>query len=101
MAFTETQKDGIKKELRSLLSSETEVTKIVIFGSFLNSANPHDIDIAVFQNSNQKYLPLSLKYRRLTRQIAKILPIDIIPIKSNTKNFFINEIESGEVIYER
>jgi predicted nucleotidyltransferase len=101
MAFTETQKDGIKKELRSLLSSETEVTKIVIFGSFLNSANPHDIDIAVFQNSNQKYLPLSMKYRRLTRQIAKILPIDIIPIKSNTKNFFINEIESGEVIYER
>lgn len=101
MEFTETQKERIKKELRSLLSAETEVTKIVIFGSFLNSENPHDIDIAVFQNSDQKYIPLSMKYRRLTRKLAKILPIDIIPIKSNSSNPFINAIESGEVIYER
>ncbi|NIR51107.1 nucleotidyltransferase domain-containing protein [candidate division KSB1 bacterium] len=101
MSFTETQKDQIKKKLRSLLSAETEVTKIVIFGSFLNSDDPHDIDIAVFQNSNQKYIPLSMKYRRLTRQIAKILPVDIIPIKSSANNTFVNEVAIGEVIYER
>jgi predicted nucleotidyltransferase len=101
MPITALQKDGTKRELRGLLSSEKEITKIVIFGSFLKSDNPHDIDIAVFQDSNQNYIPLSLKYRRLTRKIARILPIDIIPVKSNTNNTFINEVETGEVIYER
>ena len=101
MAFTEIQKDGIKKELRGLLSAESEITKIVIFGSFLSSDKPRDIDIAIFQDSNQKYVPLSMKYRRLTRQVAKILPVDVIPIKSSTNNTFVSEVESGEVIYER
>ena len=101
MAIIEIQKNGIKKELRGLLSSESEITKIVIFGSFLNSDDPHDIDIAVFQDSNQKYIPLSMKYRRLTRKIAKILPVDIIPIMSCANNTFVNEVETGEVIYER
>ena len=86
MTFTKLQKDGIKKELRSLLSAESEITKIIIFGSFLNSDHPHDIDIAVFQDSNQKYIPLSMKYRRMTRQLARLLPVDIFPIKSDAKN---------------
>ena len=99
--FPSTQKENIKKEIRDLLSPEQEITKIIIFGSFINSNSPRDIDIAVFQDSNQKYMPLSLKYRRLTRKIAKILPLDVIPIKANADNIFINEIESGEIIYER
>ena len=101
MPFPSTQKENIKKEIRDLLSPEQEITKIIIFGSFINSNSPRDIDIAVFQESNQKYMPLSLKYRRLTRKIAKILPLDVIPIKANADNIFINEIESGEIIYER
>jgi len=101
MPFPSTQKENIKKEIRDLLSSEQEITKIIIFGSFINSNSPHDIDIAVFQDSNQKYMPLSLKYRRLTRKIAKILPLDVIPIKASADNVFINEIEAGEIIYER
>jgi hypothetical protein len=43
-----------------------------------------------------------MKYRRLTRRIAKSIPIDIIPLKSNySKNSFLSEIEAGEIIYER
>lgn len=53
MAFTNSQKENIKRELKEVLSPEHEITKIVIFGSFINSNNPHDIDIAVFQDSNQ------------------------------------------------
>ena len=101
MPLTDTQKEEIKHELRNLLSSEGEVTKVVVFGSFLNSDEPHDIDIAVYQNSNEKYIPLSMKYRRLTRKIAMILPVDIIPIKSNAQNSFIREFDAGEIIYER
>ena len=39
--------------------------------------------------------------RRLTRKIARILPLDVIPIKANADNVFVNEIEAGEIIYER
>ncbi|MCH7681447.1 nucleotidyltransferase domain-containing protein [candidate division KSB1 bacterium] len=101
MVFTDSQKENIKSELKEVLSPEHEITKIVIFGSFINLNNPHDIDIAVFQDSNQKYLPSSLKDRSLTRKIARKLAIDIIPIKANANNTFISEIESGEIIYER
>ena len=60
-----------------------------------------DIDIAVFQNSNEKYLALSLKYRKLVRDISKILPVDIVPLRANAKGTFLDEIEVGEIIYER
>ena len=72
-----------------------------MFGSFLNSNNPNDIDIAVFQNSNEKYFDLSLKYRKLIRDISHILPFDILPLKPNAKGTFLSEIELGETIYER
>ena len=91
----------IKKKLRETLSKEKEVSRIIIFGSFLNSKSPGDIDVAVFQNSEEKYLNLSLKYRKLTREIAKIIPLDIIPIRENSEGTFLNEIKMGEVIYER
>ena len=72
-----------------------------MFGSFLHSSTPNDIDIAIFQDSNQKYIALAMKYRKLVRNISKIIPVDILPIKSDAKGFFIKEIEKGETIYER
>ena len=95
-------KESIKKELIKYLSPEKEITKIIVFGSFVKSKNPNDVDVAIFQNSNESYLNLAMKYRRLTRKIAKMIPLDIIPLKSDTKdNSFLSEIESGELIYER
>lgn len=100
--MTKKLKESIKKELLNSLISEDEITKIVLFGSFTHSENPSDVDIAIFQSSKESYLKLALKYRRLTRKIAKRLPIDIIPIKANVNdNSFLSEIESGEVIFER
>lgn len=102
MNFTNKIKDTLKSEIIESLKSEKEVAKIVIFGSFLVSENPNDIDVAIFQNSEESYLSLAMKYRRLTRGIAKRIPIDIIPIKSNPSNSsFLSEIEAGEIIYER
>ncbi len=95
-------KESIKKDLRNSLKYENEIKKIIIFGSFLQLENPSDIDVAIFQDSDKPYLELALKYRRLTRNISKKLPIDIIPIRSNPgNNPFLAEIESGELIYER
>jgi uncharacterized protein len=91
----------IKEKLKETLSKEKEVSRIIIFGSFLNAKSPGDIDVAVFQNSEEKYLYLSLKYRKLTREIARIIPLDIIPVRDDSEGTFLDEINMGEVIYER
>ena len=102
MILTEKQKDELKKELVLCLKSDEEVRKIVVFGSFINSGDPLDLDVAVFQESDEAYLPLAMKYRRKTRAIAKRIPLDIFPVKSNAKNHtFLSEIDRGEVLYER
>jgi uncharacterized protein len=99
--MTESRKNTIKKLLKDALKKENEITRIVIFGSFINSANPNDIDIAIFQDSDKQYLNLSLKYRKLTREITKLIPVDIVPLKYDAQGSFLDEINSGEIIYER
>ena len=100
--LTVEQKKTIKDQLTRSLAGEREICRIVIFGSFLHSDDPHDLDVAVFQDSAEGYLPLALKYRRKTREIARTIPVDIIPLKAGGKDgFFLDEIEQGETVYER
>ncbi len=95
-------KEMLKKEIVDRLSEFPEVQRVVIFGSFVNSDDPHDLDIAVFQDSNQSYYPLAMKYRRTLRTVANRIPIDIIPMRrSPEKGLFMQEIQEGEVLYER
>ncbi|MCX8044007.1 MAG: nucleotidyltransferase domain-containing protein [Desulfobacterota bacterium] len=73
-----------------------------MFGSFVHSLNPHDIDIAIFQESDEAYLPLALKYRKKTRHIARRIPLDIIPLKKDAvASPFLSEINKGITVYER
>jgi predicted nucleotidyltransferase len=96
------EKHLLARRLVDALSSEGEVCRIVVFGSFLYSDDPHDVDVAVFQDSDEKYLPLALKYRRKTRELVRTIPLDIIPLKVGVKDgLFLDEIEQGEVVYER
>ena len=100
--FTEKEKESLKQRLVGSLKTEREVCRIVVFGSFINSDDPHDMDVAVFQDSDEKYLPLAMKYRRKTRDIARVIPMDILPLKAGVQGeIFMDEIERGEVIYER
>jgi len=100
--FTQRQKNSLKQQLVSCLRGQKEIRRIVIFGSFLSSSDPHDLDVAVFQDSSEKYLPLAMKYRKKIRPIARIIPIDIIPLKAGASNgTFMDEIAQGEIIYER
>ena len=95
-------KGEIKKELAACLSGEREVRRIVIFGSFVTDPDPHDLDVAVFQDSDEDYLSLALKYRRATRSIARRIPLDIFPVRATgATGAFLSEIARGEVIYER
>ena len=100
--FTEQQKQLVKQRLINSFGTEREVCRVVIFGSFVHSNDPHDLDVAVFQDSDEKYLPLAMKYRRKTRDIARMIPMDILPLKAGVEgDMFLDEIERGEVIYER
>jgi predicted nucleotidyltransferase len=94
-------KEHIINTIQTNLSHFSEVSKIVIFGSFPKSKNPNDIDIAVIQNSKDNYLTLSLRYRKALRELAKKIPLDIVPIKGNSHSSFLDEINQGRIIYER
>jgi len=94
-------KDELKREVANRLGQAREVRKIVVFGSFLASETPDDMDIAIFQDSTEPYLPLALKYRRMARTIAERIPLDIIPLRPGATGSFVDEINKGEVIYER
>ena len=97
----ELTKSNLKRYIVEQLSQQPEVEKVIIFGSFLKSNTPNDIDIAIFQNSCQNYLTLALKYRKLLRPLYSFLPIDVIPLRLDAQGSFINEIKCGEVIYEK
>ena len=102
MRLTDEEKQKIKRELAQRLGPEHEVRMVVVFGSFLTSDDPHDLDVAVFQDSDETYLPLAMKYRRLTREIARRIPMDIVPLKAETREgWFWREVMTGEVVYER
>ena len=102
MVATTQQKEQILRDLAACLAREKEVCKVVVFGSFLTSTTPNDPDVAIFQDSDEPYLPLAMKYRRLLRRIADQIPLDVIPVRPSTAGGqFLAEIQKGEVIYER
>ena len=87
------------REIAVRFSEFSEVQRVVIFGSFVTSDDPHDLDIAVFQDSDESYYPLAMKYRRTLRTVANKIPIDIIPKRRNPEEGpFMQEIQQGEVL---
>ena len=102
MRLNEQEKSALKRESVHYLRTGQDVRKSVIFGSFLHADNPHDLDIAVFQDSAELYLPLALKYRRKTRAIVHRSALNILPLKFQAQDDpFLAEVARGEVIYER
>ena len=102
MAISVEQKNSLKRELVEGLQMAPEILKIIIFVSFLIDDAPNDMDVAIVQNSNLPYLALAMKYRKMTRAVARQLPLDISPLKAGAKDCAIlDAITKGEVIYER
>jgi uncharacterized protein len=101
MHLSDDTKEMLKKEIIARLTEFPEVRRVVIFGSFVTSDDPYDLDIAVFQDSDESYYPLAMKYRRTLRTVAYKIPLDIIPIRRSPEpGPFMKEIENGEVLYE-
>ena len=101
MSLTDNNKVNFINIIKDKLSQFQEVNKIILFGSFVNSNHPNDIDIAIVQNSNDNFLTLSLKYKKVLRELSKMIPLDIVPIKENSKGVFLEEINKDQVVYER
>lgn len=94
-------KDNLKQELARCLGEAPEIRKTVVFGSFLRSDSPNDLDVAVFQNTAEPYLPLALKYRRMAKPVSDRIPLDIFPLRPDASGLMMDEILEGEVNYER
>ena len=102
MVLSVEAKEALKREIVEALSGSPEVRRIVIFGSFLESSDPHDVDIAIFQDSRETYYPLAMKYRRLLRGVAARIPLDVIPVRPDPgEGPLLEEMRKGEVVYER
>jgi hypothetical protein len=102
MVYDANLKQKLKRDLAACLADDKEIQRIVVFGSFNESAAPADMDVAVFQTSNDPYIPLALKYRRQARPVSRLIPLDIIPLRANASDCpFLAEINKGETIYER
>jgi len=102
MVLDSLQKEALKKELVGCLAEDQEIRRIVVFGSFIASDMPEDMDVAVFQHSDEAYIPLAMKYRRQTRSVARRIPLDIIPLREGASgSLFLKEVEAGEILYER
>jgi predicted nucleotidyltransferase len=100
--MTQIDKQNIINNIISSLTEEPEVRRIVVFGSFLTSPTPNDIDVAVFQDSNEQYLSLAMKYRKKMRPVSEKIALDIFPLRPDaSESFFMDEIAEGRVIYER
>jgi predicted nucleotidyltransferase len=100
--LTAKERDALKQQIVACLRNEPEVRRIVLFGSFVASPSPQDVDVAVFQESVEGYLPLALKYHRLLRPVANRIPVDVIPLRAtDATGAFLHEIEQGEVVYVR
>jgi predicted nucleotidyltransferase len=94
------EKRVIIADLVHSLRDEPEIRKIILFGSFLTSDVPRDLDVAIIQDSQDSYLPLALKYRRKLRGISRIIPLDVVPVRQGATGAFMTEIEGGDVVYE-
>ncbi|HNT33909.1 MAG TPA: nucleotidyltransferase domain-containing protein [bacterium] len=99
--MTEDTKSEITTEIARCLKEAKEIRKIVVFGSFLTSDCPADVDVAVFQDSDEDYLSLAMKYRSLSKSVSDRIPLDVIPLRRDAKGFLVEEINKGKVIYER
>jgi predicted nucleotidyltransferase len=101
MRLSDADKKQIRHELVERLKAEPEIRKLVIFGSFSTSPEPNDLDLAIFQDSAETYLPLAMKYRKLLRSISDRIPLDVIPVRpAGAHGPLLDEINRGEVIYE-
>ncbi len=96
-------KQNIRRQLRTAFIDDGTIEKIVIFGSFIDSESPNDLDLAVFCNSSDDYPTLSLALRKKLRDISSIIPIDLVPIAMPCDPLaaFRQEINKGEVVYEK
>ena len=78
------------------------MVKVVVFGSFITARNPNDLDVAVFQNSEQSYLPLAVEVPKKNTGNSQKIALNILPLKPGARDSIIlDAIAQGEAIYER
>lgn len=57
MLLTAKEKEALKRELAESLAGEPEIRKIAVFGSFVRDGDDNGLDVAIFHDSTEGYLP--------------------------------------------
>lgn len=100
--MTNAEKNIIKREIAARLAADGRVSRVIIFGSFLSSEDPQDVDIAVFSAGPGDYLSLAMRYRRELREVSRKISLDVIPVRMPCEeSSFLKEINRGEIVYEK
>jgi hypothetical protein len=102
MLLSKEQKQELKDQIVASLISDSNIMKIVIFGSFLESAAPKSINVAIFQESTEGYFQLSIKYQKKVKALARKIQINTFPIRNIIEEATVlSEMEVLEVVFER
>jgi predicted nucleotidyltransferase len=102
MKLNSKSRNEIKEKIGKTLSEFPEVSRVIVFGSFNKSEEPNDIDLAVFQDSDENYIPLAMRYRKSLRFLRGTIAVDVLPVQKNPgESQLLREILMGESIYER
>ena len=101
-----------KKYMNNIIDAATKcdiIEKVILFGSSIENRckESSDIDIAVFGKQIRSKALSSKKYENFTRQIYAFngfdQDYDILYFKSgsNVKSMIMDDIQKGEMLYER
>ncbi len=106
LSFSSKEKDEICSKIKKILEQEDEVLFAYIFGSFLYSSNPRDIDVAVYitpPGSINKNDLIKLE-AKIADKISKEIKISFDKIDTRILNFspnyfFSNVFSQGKLLF--
>lgn len=100
MLITNEEKNKITDMIAEKISGP-EVKKLILFGSFVESANPNEINLAIISEENLDYISKVAKYRKKIKDLSKKIPVQIFPLLSSEKIYLHDKIKHGVTLYSK
>lgn len=100
MLITKEEKTEIKHLLTEKISGP-EVKQLILFGSFVESNNLNEINIAIISEENLDYISKVKKYRQKIKDLSKKIPVQIFPLLKSENSYLHDKIKHGITLYSR
>lgn len=105
LSFSSKEKDEICSKIEKILEKEDKILFAYIFGSFLYSSNPRDIDIAIYLKSIDENNLLELE-TMLAGKVGREIKLSFDKIDTRILNFspnyfFANVFSQGKLLFTK